>query len=190
MALFGDYLMAAYTTPYKTVEKALTMILEEAGIYFDSLNTGKITSKLSCMSPIRLLEFFKVIINNTYGYEYFRKAMDTAILDIITNNAMSDDQKGYSLFFLSTMFVSMKEENPFEGLIEHLQDRLPVAVQFGIMYESENVNHLSVAVKKQTKKLIQSARRSAPFYAYVKHLHADSINKIVGSKAGANPATQ
>jgi hypothetical protein len=182
MALFGDYLMAAYTTPYIVIERALTAILLETGQYLNDILSGSSTTKFSNVPPMRLLEFFKIIISNAYGYEYFRKAMDGASVEILSNKTISDDLKGYSLFFLATMYVALKEPNPFDGLIDELKDKLPLVVQFGILYESDRVGLYSTAVKKQSKKLFQAASRSQQFESYVKKIHAVPIERLVAPK--------
>jgi hypothetical protein len=141
----------------------------------------KVKCPLSVLPPIRLLEVMKVIVSGCYGYQFFLKAMDSAVISLLDSD-MEDDERGYALFFLSVLYVKLEQPNPFDGLLDHLKGKLPLSVQFGVLYESDHVDHHSTLLKKQNKNLMQDVKRSPQLLSYVKKLHSNPVTKPKSTK--------
>ncbi len=178
IAHFGDYLMAAYTTPYKVVEEAIQQMLQDAASLYSDIADGAVNCPLSILPQIRLLEVMKLVVSSCYGYHFFLKAMESSALSLLDDDTLDDQHRGYAMFFLSVCFVMLEQPNPFDGLIDHLKDRLPLPVQWGISYESDRVGHHSALVRKQNRKLIQAVRRSPQLMEYTKKMHILPVAKL------------
>lgn len=183
IAHFGDYLMAAYTTPYRVVENALTQVVTECAAFYQDICSGNVDVALKTLPAIRLLELLKIIVASCYGYPFFQRAMDTAVVRIATDDKLPRDRQAYALFFLSTLYVVLKQPNPFKGLLDNVKEDLPFPVRFGIMYENEHVGHHSTLVTRQLRNLRQDVRRSAQLMHYAKQLHVVSVAEVLKAQA-------
>ena len=178
---FGDYLLAAYTTPYVVVEDAIEKIMLEAADFYDGVINGSIDCALKRATPIRLLELLKLFVSSCYAFEFFVKAMDTAAVRLLENKNLGVVRQSYALFFLATVYIMLRKPNPFSGLLEHIveNDSVPFPVQFGLMYETEAVDCHSALIKRQNKKLMQAVKKSKQFNDYAIELHISPVHELI-----------
>jgi len=183
IAHFADYLMAAYTTPYRVVEKALIQVVTECASLYEDVLSGKVDFPLKTLPAIRLLELLKMIFASCYGYPFFLKAMDTAVITVASDERLTSERRAYALFFLSTLYVVMKQPNPFKGLLDNVKGELPLPVRFGIMYENDRVEHHCALVNRQLRNLRKDVRQSQALMHYAKQLHVVPIGELLKSQA-------
>ena len=103
--------------------------------------------------------------------------MDSAVLHIGSDNDMDDEAKAYSLFFLSGLYRALGKDNPFDGLIEKFEKKLPFVLKLGLYYESMLVKHHSSLLKRSVKKLRQQMKKSPELSQYSKRLHELPISR-------------
>jgi NACHT C-terminal Helical domain 1 len=176
--VMADYFLAAYTTPYRIVEKNLPkLIVEYQEFYFDVIS-NKIDTPLNDMPEITILEFFQAVLNNAYSYDFFLKALDNAILEISADPKKNDKEKAYSLFFVSVIYRALDRPNPFDGLIDELKGKLPLPLQFGLYYEANRTEKPSKALKRIERNLKNKLKKQKDIHAITKKLHEKPVRFI------------
>ncbi len=173
----ADYFLAAFSTPYVVVEKNLPLLINEYRDLYLDIVENKIDTPLRELSEIMILEFFKAVINETYSYEYFVKAFESAILELCSAKNSKIENAAYSLFFISVIYQALKKENPFDGLIENFKGKLPFPIQFGLFYESNNAKHHSTLLKRNERNLKQKIKKSPQLRRYVEKLHELPVSR-------------
>ncbi|MCH7826447.1 MAG: NACHT domain-containing protein [Bacteroidetes bacterium] len=175
----ADYFLAGYATPYRILSQNLSNIFKETTqLYLDVVNK-KIDTPFKELPTIVNLFIFQFIIRNSYSYEYFYPAIEDSILEIISDDSLSNESKMYSLFFISVILIDLGKENPLDGLIEEFKNELPFVIQFAIMYESKEIKTHSAILKKQEKRLQKVIKHSSKeLKDYFNEIHSVPVKKI------------
>ena len=173
----ADYFLAAYTTPYKIVTKNLPIIINDFRKLYLQIINNEIETPFQDMPEIMVLEFFQAIINNAYSYEYFIKALNNSILEIGTNDQLTEEEKIYSLFFISVIYRALDIENPFDNLIDTFKGQIPQPIQFGLYYESKRDSKPSKLLKRIERNLKAKLKKQHDFHVYAKKLHELPLKK-------------
>ncbi len=128
---------------------------------------------------IGVLYLFQSIIRHAYSYEYFYPAIEESIVNILSDNSLEQEVKMYSIFFISTILIELGKENPFDGLIDSFGDKLPFPIQFGILYESDNIEKHSKVLKKQEKHLDRILKHSGiKLRNYIEQIHTKPLKRL------------
>jgi hypothetical protein len=175
----ADYFLAGYTTPYRIVSSNLTNILLEASYLCLDVINNRLSTPLQQLPIIGVVFLFQSIIRHAYSYEFFNPAIEEAVVNILSDDKIENEVKMYTLFFISTIMIELKKENPFDGLIENYGDTLPFPIQFAIMYESDNVYSHSKILKKQAKYFERILKHSSKeLRNYIEDIHTKPIKQI------------
>lgn len=174
----GNFLLAGYASPYAVIEEGIKTIFDDASLYCEELIDNSITSPLSKFPQMHLLAIFRHILSSNYSYSFFREAISSNLLEIMTNpkNSVS---KGYNLFFLDVALAELGGDVLLENTIEKYGDELPLPIQIAIGYEAKNYNFQSSAIKKLERRLIKHRRTSRSFNQTVKNLYNDAIDTSI-----------
>ena len=173
----ADYYLAAFTTPYKIVESSLSNLVKDFTDVYFAIITNKLDTLLNNLPEMLILEFFQVLFRQSYSYEFFLKALEASIIDLITDDKIDNEYKAYALFFISVVFRDLEKENPFDGLIQELQNSLPLPIKFGLLYEAKHIPHQSKLLRKIEKKIMRELRKNPSLREYAKQLHEIPIKK-------------
>lgn len=148
----SNYLLAAYTTPYDVIINGITETMRDAAKFYKRVVSGNCDEPFSGFSPMALLFIMQFIIRNSYAFQFFQKALDTAALSIDEGND-PDDEKAYALFFLNVISLELGNGNPFDFLLDRYAQKLPLDLTMGIYCESKLLTDRSKLVRKQTRKV-------------------------------------
>ena len=173
----ADYFLAAYTTPYKIVTKHLPIIINDFSKLYLQIINNEIETPFQDMPEIMVLEFFQAIINNAYSYEYFVKALNNSILEIGSDDQITEEEKIYSYFFISVIYRALDLENPFDNLIDTFKGHIPQPVHFGLYYESKRNDKPSKLLKRIERNLKSKLKKQHDFREYAKNLHELPLKK-------------
>ena len=177
----ADYFLAGYATPYEVIKENLyKLIIEATDLYFDIIN-NKTKTPFQSWPEMAILYIFHAFMRTSYSYEFFNKALEQAIVEILADKHLSDDVKVYSMYFISVIYIELKLPNPFGGLLENFGDNIPLPIQFAIKYEDEQILQHSAILKKQQKNLMRKLKGSRykdpELSNYVKDLFQLPVNK-------------
>lgn len=174
----GDMLLSAHQTPYVSISGAVKDIFLEAGIYFDDIRSGRVETKLAGMSEMHLLCVFRHIMAQGFGYEFFEKALENALLEIAADELVDVSSKSYSLFMLCAAAMPFKGTDPFSYLVEDIGiDNMPYSVKLGIQHEAQ-LYSLSGKSVKRVMKSINKAVKSREVRAEFGLLYNRPLNQL------------
>lgn len=174
----ADFFLAAYTTPYKIIEDNLPILINEYRDFYLDVIANKVETPLSELPEIAVLEFFQAIINSSYSYQFFIKALNHAIIEIGSDDSSTDVEKAYSLFFISVIYRALDQPNPFDGLIDQLKGKIPLPLQFGLFYESRQDNKPSKLLKRVERNLKTQLKKQKDIHLTAKKLHDKPLKLI------------
>lgn len=163
----GQYLLAGYLTPYKTIKAGLKDSFSlVARLLEEGLNGN---SPLSVLPPVQLIYLLAHGISNTYGYAYFEDAVMESIIEKIENPI--DDREMYELFFLTTITAFLGKNNAFDGLIKQHGKHLPELLKLGISHFNNDFSLKSDVTSKYVKKLHKGLRSRGNFHELIASLY-------------------
>lgn len=163
----GNIMLAGHQTPYHVIEHSIKDIFIEAGDYFCKLRNGEIESPLRQFPEMYMVCIFRYILTEGYSYDFFKEAIGSALIDIEDDDSIDLEIKSTSLFFLSTVYLSVGGDNIFEGMIKKLGTNIPLSIQLAIKHESSEHKLSSPSISK--------------IHRNIKRLLSSKINK--GNKA-------
>ena len=152
----SNILLAGYQSPYETIRSAIETIFIDAAEIYIGICKGKIESKLAGLSEMHLLGLFRYLMAESYGYEFFSDAIDSAILNISENTTFEPEVATTALFLLDTAQVNPIIENLFSSIASKgMIEKAPMAVQLAIGHEArdKSINNM------HTKKIDRNIKR-------------------------------
>jgi DNA-binding NarL/FixJ family response regulator len=174
MINMSNFYLAAYKTPYKYVQENFHKIMLEGALLFQQIVNKEIKSPFGNFPEVHILWFFQEILRDSYGYEYFKKAIDDVQLRIDDEN-VTDSTKMYALFFTAVTSFDLGIKNPFGYLMSKYGKQLPVQLRIATLHETENHKLQNDVLKKQAKKLKQSIKLDPEVRRFVKSLYETPI---------------
>lgn len=173
----GQYLLAGYLTPYKTIKAGLQDSFSlVARLLEEGLNGN---NPLSALPPVQLIYVLAHGMSHTYGYAYFEDAVMESIMDKIENPI--DDREMYELFFLTTITAFLGKNNAFDGLIKQHGKHLPELLRLGISHFNDDFSLKSDVTSKYVKKLHKGLQSRGNFNELIASLYdvpiADTMAK-------------
>ena len=162
----GNILLAGYGTEYKIITNSIAQVFSEAGKFFTSIISSGGQSIFSNFSEMTLLCFFRHILADSYGYDFFSEAIEESMILIDDDNNLSDNEKIFSLFFLETSLSTPSEDELFKLLIEKYGNKLPLTITLGISHESRD---RKIKGKRITK-VLRSVRKLAESREVKQHI--------------------
>ncbi len=153
----GNYMMAAYTTPYEEVIETLKFIaLRASNLYLAISSDGSQTFFDNLFANLeitkgQLLRFFKFLIKHSYSFKFFEQAIQEAILRIAVDTHSSDDEKSYAAFFLASISFE-KQQDALNLFISNIKN-IPMEIRYILLNDSgKKPLDLSQAIKKLNRK--------------------------------------
>jgi hypothetical protein len=177
MINMGNYMLAGFMSPYSVIEEVFMNTIKQASELFYDITEKRIESILSQFPEVFLVWLFQAIIKDGYGFEYYKRAIDNANLQIIEDIELPENNKIFCLFLIGFVAVELKIAKPFDFLIDSFENELPLNVQLALKYESLNMEDLSKLLNKQNKKLEKAIRDSASVKDFIKSFHERPLSK-------------
>jgi hypothetical protein len=169
----GDFLMVAYATPYRVIEKGVhRAVLEGARLFQDTAN-GVLASPFNGLSRMQLLYFLQLIIRDNYGYEFLAKALEHTATELIDER--EDVQtRAYAAFLTSVAYIDAKPGESFDWLLEEFKGDLPLDLRLAVGHEGEALKARSKYIKRLRRNL-DAAFKDRSFHEQVKKLYDQPI---------------
>lgn len=175
----ANYFQAAYSSPYNVVEDNLPSLFAEAAQLFSDIRKGNTETKLATLPEISVLWVFQYLMRDSYSYDYFKLAIETATIQL-DDSLIEHDAKMFGLFFLSLIGLDLEEELPLKFLIEKYGiERLPASISVALRAESDAINASghSILLKKHNKKFKKILKGNRSFSALLKDLFDKPITQ-------------
>lgn len=170
----GQYLLAAYLTPYESIKTGVETNFRKAAELIDEAFKGD--TPLSKLPPMQLIYSVTHGLAYSFGYEYFQDAIQEAACKILSTENPSDTDL-VQLFLLNSTHGYLGSNDAFDNLVvEHFKE-LPEYLQLGVYHISEDFKLNSSVTKKYVKKMQKSFKARGNVQELMKHLYETPIMK-------------
>jgi len=166
----GDYMLAAYATPYRVIEEGVIAAAKESASLFMDIRRAEEASPFTGLSAMHLLYFLQLIFRDKFGFAFYRKALETAALTIATA-ADSPEEDAHAVFFLAVAAIEAGNGDGFDFLLKDYRDHLPIDVSLAVLHEADAKKSRSKLIKKLRRKVRDNLKGNASLKAYVNKLY-------------------
>lgn len=170
VAAMGNFLMAAYQTPYVVITKAVYDTILDLARLYDEIVSGQKRSWLNRLPELQLLALFTHMIKSSYSYGFFVDAIKESKLIAETDDGISDEIRVVILFLFDTVLADLHDPTAFSQLVEKYDALSPWAIRLGISLASADAKFVSDATKHIEKRIQKSARHNAKLIEYLEEL--------------------
>lgn len=178
----GNFLLAAYLTPYKHISQGVESSYTDAAKYLMDTFDGSIKTTISSLTKMHALFIITRCLNEGFKYEYFKEALSYAALELsyITNPSEQDFLK---IFLLRNSCLALGEETAFDELLEKHADELPIYLRLAIKHESEGTITVSALANKFNKRLTKQLKSSGGTREMLNKLYQIPISTQLKAKS-------
>ena len=176
MKMFGlaDFLMAAYLTPYRVINKGVHYGTLEAARLFQDAAEGKVVNPFAGLSRMHLLYFIQLLMRDNYGYEFLGPALEDAAMKLIDGE--EDTQtRAYAVFLASVAYIDTGQKNSFGWLLEEFKGYLPLDLRFAVWHEGEKLETRNKALKKLRRSINTALKDSPGFRDQARRMHEQPV---------------
>lgn len=176
----GNFLLAAYLTPYTHIAKGVESSYAEAAKYLSETFSGNIQSPLSSLTKMHALFIITRCLNDGFKYDYFKNALADAAMELSYTKDPSEESF-IKLFLLRNSCLALGEETAFDDLLEAHADEMPIYLRLAIQHESEG-DRESVLTNKFNKKLTKQLKSSGSTRELINKLYHIPISEQLKAK--------
>lgn len=173
----ANILLAGYATPYCHIQEILKSIFIDTSQYLDDVFSRRvIDSSLSKHSTMRVLLFFRIMMDYEYSRPFFKQAIEDSLIEIEELD-IQDNVKATSLFLLNLANASLGGEDIFIDMVKNLGNRIPAHIKLAINHETDIMKNVGKDIKKfkrTVKRQLLSARKSDQ----IKYLYNEQIRYL------------
>ncbi len=182
MMNMGNFIMAAFKTPYSDLTSAFRAVLLEAANFYKDILSKKETTELDQFPEMYLLSLFQMVLKASYSYGFFIKAILEVGEDIGTDPSIEDDIKAYALFFLSVMAIKLKMQTSFDLLLKEHKKILPLSVQLAVQHEGANLKNRSALLRKHERNLRHAIKNNKQMEAALEKMYGRPVRSLKATR--------
>ncbi len=171
----GNFLLAAYLTPYETIRKSIQKAYDDAALLYYNVSEEKTSSPLSALSKVHLLAIITQCMSSTYGYEFFIEALEDYSLHLSCIDNPNDEEY-IKLFLVNSSLVANNKFTSFDMMIHNYGNKVPDILQIGIHHTLEEKSRTNI-IKKYLKSFYKKRRRNLNFDNFITSLYDNPINE-------------
>jgi hypothetical protein len=176
---FGQWLLAAYATPYDAIDLSLKTVFEDAIEYLMDIRSGKILSPFSQMSEMHLLNLFRNILYDSYSYEFFSKSFTNAINSILSTD-QKDERAALLLFYLCLACKETGGIDLLSDVVKEFGPNLPIPIKMAVVHESDLEKTKPDVIKRMEKNFKKTLVGNAKMHAYLDKIYNKSLRPKLG----------
>ncbi|WP_147468055.1 NACHT domain-containing protein [Pseudomonas coronafaciens] len=177
LASFSDFLLAAYQTPYKEIETALSRTFFDAAVLYSDIVAKKQESWLHHLPELQLLCMLTMAIKKAYSYDFFLPALHEAKILAEMDGSLSEEQRNVLLFFVDSVLANLGDDQAFIGLVENHSGSLSWTLRLGINFSSQDAQFINSATKQMYKKINKSSKNNFNLQKYFLELQDKPLNE-------------
>ncbi|MDE0102757.1 MAG: hypothetical protein OXN89_10290 [Bryobacterales bacterium] len=177
----SDYLLAAYTTPYRVIEEGVLNVAVTAAELYRKIVTQGSELSFGNLSKMRLLYLLQLFIRQGYSYSFFTRAIEDAALRI-HYSSLDDETKAYALFFLNVAYIDIggkDNEETFDFMLKRVGSSLPIDLQLAIRHEGKKIKERTKLMRKQDRYVRRILAGSSDRKVFFRNLYDRPINELV-----------
>jgi hypothetical protein len=177
LSSFSDFLLAAYQTPYKEIETALSRTFIDAAILYTEIVSKKKESWLQQLPELQVLCMLTTAIKKSYSYDFFLPALHEAKILAELDSKLSEDERNVLLFFIDSVLANLGDDQAFKSLVEDHANSLNWTLRLGIDFSSQDADFINSATKQMQKKISKSAKNNMNLQKYFMELQDKPLNE-------------
>lgn len=166
LSAFSDFLLAAYQTPYKEIETALSRTFVDAAILYNDIVSKKRESWLQELPELQVLCMLTTAIKQSYSYEFFLPALHEAKILAELDSKLDENEKNVLLFFIDSVLANLGDDQAFVSLVEKHENSLNWTLKLGIDFSSQDANFINATTKQIQKKITKSSKNNYNLQKY------------------------
>lgn len=170
LSSFSDFMLAAYQTPYKEIEAALSRTFVDAAILYNEIVFKKKDSWLHHLPELQILCMLTTAVKNAYSYDFFLPALHEAKMLAELDSKLSEDERNVLLFFIDSVLANLGDDQAFISLVENHSNSLNWTIRLGIDFSSQDADFINSATKQMQKKIAKSAKNNTNLQKYFMEL--------------------
>lgn len=170
MVNLASFLMAAYHTPNRVIQKGVHRAALEAAQLFQDATEGRVPSPLSKLSRMHLLYLLQLLMRDNYGYEFLAPALEEAAGRLLEGDEDAQ-QRAYATFLVSVAYIDAGGGDSFDWLLEGFEGYLPLDLRLAVWHEGDELNSRNKAIKKLRRQIEGTFKDNPGFREKVKQLH-------------------
>ena len=165
-----NYLLAGFSSPYEIAERSVAQAMQEAAELYIDVSEKNIKSPFAVFPKMHFLWLMQLMIRKSYNFEFFKKAVALAAVQI-SENGNDRKQCALAIFFLSVISRELEEKACFDFLIKNYQKDLPLEVELAIRHETDDDKQRSHLVKKLDQRVGRSLKENRSLQHFVSSLY-------------------
>lgn len=176
MKVFGlaDFLMAAYATPYRVINKGVHCGALEAAELFQDAAEGRVPNPFAGLSRMDLLYFIQLVMRDNYGYEFLAPALEETAARLLEGE--EDTQtRAYAVFLVCVAYIDAGHGDSFDWLLEEFKGYLPLDLRLALWHEGDELETRNKAIKKLRRNIGAALRDNRKFREQTRRLHEKPI---------------
>lgn len=175
LSSFSDFLLAAYQTPYKEIEAALSRTFVDAAILYNKIVSKKEETWLNQLPELQLLCMLTTAVKKSYSYDFFLPALHEAKILAEIDTSLLDDERNVLLFFIDSVLANLGDDQAFISLVEKHGNSLNWTIRLGIDFSAQDAEFINSATKQMHKKLTKSLKGNMNLKSYFLELQDKPI---------------
>lgn len=176
LSSFSDLLLAAYQTPYQTIEESVSHAMIDAAKLFLRASTDN-SSWLNHIPELQLLCLFTYTIRKAYSYEFFQPALIEAKIQAELDSGLDDNTRNTALFFIDSVLAELNDSSAFLSLVEDHENSLHWVIKLGIEFTSKDSNFVNSATKRIARKTAKALRSNVNLHQYFNQLQETPMSQ-------------
>lgn len=173
----GNFLLAAYLTPYEYIKKSTILSFREAATLYCEILSSKDENPLKELTAIQLLCIFTNSLCDTFGYNFFSESLEERALDICTLATLEDIDYA-ELFLINSTLITINKSTAYDKMIEHYGKAIPLQFQIGIMEHTSDKRSESSLVKRFSKNFFKDVKSNRSINSTIISLYEKPIKKL------------
>lgn len=174
---FGNFLMAAYQTPYEVIQTTLYDRFVEAAKYYNNLIVSHEEDIFSRLPELQILSIFTYFLRGGYSYEFFKPALLEARIQFEMDSGLSEAERIIAIFFTDAILCELEDESAFVSLVDRYEASLSWTVRLGIYHASADVEFINRTTKQLGKKIDKSMKGNLSLLRYIQMLESTPLRE-------------
>ncbi|MGS1035320.1 NACHT domain-containing protein [Burkholderia glumae] len=185
----GPFMLAAYQTPYSSIEDALYLAFFEAGeLYCKTVRGENNQSPIANIPELQLLALMTQSLKNSYAYEFFQKALGNAKLKLSLESSPDKEVSFVAEFFIDSVLAQLGGKNAFVRLIDNHQSELDWSIRIGITCSAHDSDFTNDSLRRYDKKMRRSVSTNFALRQFIEDIERTPI-KDRSEKLKLQPAS-
>jgi hypothetical protein len=175
LSQFGSLLMAAYQTPFSTIERALYSAFKDAAFEYCNALSPTYEGWFKNLSELQLLALLTSTIRDSYQYEFFKPALIEAKVQAELDLNLSEENKLVFIFFVDAVLAALGDKSAFVSLAERHEVSLSWSLRLGIKFAGQDVSLVNEATKRMDRKLHKSRKDNPQLGRYFNAIQSEPL---------------